>query len=217
MKKIKYILASFLLLGSSASYAQVGIINSGAKASLHVMPLSTTSSTAEGIIAPNLTRSQLISKDSRYSTAQSGAIVYVTAIDGTATSKTAKVINIGYYYFDGSIWQAIDQPGQYFYLPTFFIPTSAIGTGYTFDLYNNVYKMQFLQTGNTSYTTSNTTLSMIPAGRYAATELDYVVTYYDQDIIKINSISASGVINYNVISTLLGPGSFINVVLITKR
>ncbi|SHG02733.1 hypothetical protein [Dysgonomonas macrotermitis] len=217
MKKIKYILASFLLLGSSASYAQVGIINSGAKASLHVMPLSTTSSTAEGIIAPNLTRSQLISKDSRYSTAQSGAIVYVTAIDGTATSKTAKVINIGYYYFDGSLWQAIDQPGQYFYLPTFSIPASAIGTGYTFDLYNNVYKMQFIQTGNTSYTTSNSTLSMIPAGRYAATELDYVVTYYDQDVIKINSISASGVINYNVISTLLGPGSFINVVLITKR
>ena len=215
--KIKYILICFMLSAGSTTYAQIGILNTDAKASLHVTPSTTTSGTAEGIIAPNLTRAQLISKDARYTTAQKGAMVYVTAIDGTTTSKTANVTRIGYFYFDGTLWQTVDQPGQYFYLPVFSLPTNTVGTGYTFDLYNNVYKKQYQQAGNTSYTTSNASLNLIPEGRYAATELDYVVTYYDQDVIKINSISSTGVINYNVINSRLGPGSFINVVLVTKR
>lgn len=215
--RIKYILIGFILSIGSPAYAQIGILNTDAKASLHVMPLTTTSGTAEGIITPNLTRAQLISKDTRYTTAQKGAMVYVTTIDGTTTTKTANVTRIGYFYFDGALWQAVDQPGQYFYLPVFSLSTNTVGTGYTFDLYNNVYKKQYQQAGNHLYTTSNASLNLIPEGRYAATELDYVVTYYDQDVIKINSISTTGVINYNVINTKLGPGSFINVVLVTKR
>ncbi|PXV63794.1 hypothetical protein CLV62_11243 [Dysgonomonas alginatilytica] len=217
MKNNIYILIGFTLFATSTAYSQVGVLNTDAKASLHITPSTTTGNTAEGIIAPNLTRAQLISKDARYTAAQTGDMVYVTTIDGTATTKTANVTRAGYFYFDGALWQAVDQPGQYFYLPVFSLPTNTVGTGYTFDLYNNVYKKHLLQTGNTLYTTNNTTLSMVPTGRYAATELDYVVTYYDQDVIKINSISSTGVINYNVINTRLGAASFINVVLVTKR
>lgn len=217
MKNSIYIYCFLIILFSGNISAQVGIQNNSAKASLHVLPSSTAGNSAEGIIAPNLTRVQLISKDALYTTAQTGALIYVTSIDGTATSKTSKVVYPGYYYFDGSIWQAMDQPGQYFYMPTFTLPSSTIGTGYTFDLYNNVYKKQFSQTGNPLYNSSNAALSMIPAARYAASELDYVITYYDTDIITINSISVSGVINYNVKSSFFGSESFINVVFVTKK
>lgn len=214
---IKHLLFSLIIFIPYNIIAQVGIVTGTAKASLHVTPLSTGNTTSEGIIAPNLTRAQLISKDAQYTTAQTGALIYITTIDGTITTKTTKVTRVGYYYFDGLLWQCIDQPGQYFYLPVFDFPTTAIGTGYTFDLYNNVYKKQFTQLGNSLYTTNNAVLSIVPSVRYMATEIDYVITYYDTDIIKINSISTSGVINYDVKSTLLGPGSFINVVFITKK
>lgn len=214
---IKHLLFSLIIFIPYNIIAQVGIVTGTAKASLHVTPLSTGNTTSEGIIAPNLTRAQLISKDAQYTTAQTGALIYITTIDGTITTKTTKVTRVGYYYFDGLLWQCIDQPGQYFYLPVFDFPTTAIGTGYTFDLYNNVYKKQFTQLGNSLYTTNNAALSIVPSVRYIATEIDYVITYYDTDIIKINSISTSGVINYDVKSTLLGPGSFINVVFITKK
>ena len=89
----------------AALNAQVGINTETPKATLHLIPNKTDGTTAEGIIAPNLSRAQLISKDARYGTDQRGAIVYVTTIDGTVSTKTAKVTTPGYFYFDGSLWQ----------------------------------------------------------------------------------------------------------------
>ena len=217
MNKIKYILLLIVLFASFVLHAQVGIHNNASKATLHISPTSTTASTAEGLIAPNLTRAQLIAKDARYGTDQTGAQVYVTAIDGTVTTKTAGITRPGYYFFDGSVWINNDQPGHYFYLPHFTLPTSVIGTGYTFDLYNSVYKLQFNQSGNASYNVSNSWLTTLPIARYTPTELDYVVTYYDREVITINSISNTGIINYDVINPVTGTSSFINVVLITKK
>ena len=102
MKK-KY-LFTLSLLATIGAHAQVGVNNTDPKASLHITPQKTDGSTAEGIIAPNLTRAQLISKDARYTVAQKGAIVYVTTVDGSVTTKTNKVTTVGYYYFDGVIW-----------------------------------------------------------------------------------------------------------------
>lgn len=215
--KIHIITLGILLFLGQQALAQVGIQTNQAKASLHITPVSTASGTAEGIIAPNLTRAQVISKDTQYSADQTGALVYITDINGVSTNKTQNITHSGYYYFDGTIWQYADKVGQYFYLPTFDLPTTTVGTGYTFDLYTDVYKKQFTKAGNTSYQTSNNTLTNLPVGRYAANELDYVITYYDTDVIKVNSISNTGVVNYDVKSTSLGPKSFINVVLITKR
>ncbi|NDW10277.1 hypothetical protein D0T56_11495 [Dysgonomonas sp. 520] len=93
-----------LLVGFKA-YGQVGINTETPGATMHITPTKTDGTTAEGIIAPNLTRAQLIGKDAQYSTAQRGSIVYVTSLTGTTTTKTAKVTSVGYYYFDGSLWQ----------------------------------------------------------------------------------------------------------------
>lgn len=88
-----------------AIYAQVGINTTSPLVGLHVTPLSTDGSTTDGIIAPNLTRAQLITKDNRYTTAHKGAFVFITDIDGTATPKTENITTSGYYYFDGTVWK----------------------------------------------------------------------------------------------------------------
>ena len=103
MKKMILLLMAICSIG--LTYAQVGINTQSPLVGLHVTTFSTDGSTAEGIIAPNLTRAQLISKDAKYTAAHKGAFVFITAIDGTATTKTAKVSTTGYYYFDGVEWK----------------------------------------------------------------------------------------------------------------
>lgn len=213
---LKIMIVALMLLSCEFVAAQVGVMRTTASATLHVESKPGDATVVDGIIAPSLTRAQLIGKDARYGTDQTNAIVYVAAIDGVVSAKTSKVTKVGYYYFDGSMWQCIDQPGKYFYLPVFELPTDAKGVGKTYDLYTNVVAKQFKQSGNSFYYTNNGVLTQLPNGRLSATQFDYVITYYDTDVIKINSISTSGVVNYDVLSTLLGPSSFVNVVVITK-
>jgi hypothetical protein len=103
MKRKQILLLS--LLSSSIVYGQIGVNTESPKSTFHVIPTKTDGSTAEGFIAPNLTRSQLISKDNKYTAAEEGTMVYITTLDGTVTSKTSKVTTVGYYYYDGKIWQ----------------------------------------------------------------------------------------------------------------
>lgn len=213
---LKILLFSLSILCSMVIEAQVGIVTNAPKSTLDIAAQSLNTGVADGIIAPVLTRNQLIGKDARYGTDQTNAMVYITTIDGIVTTKTAKVTKAGYYFFDGTIWQNIDRAGLYFYLPSFILPSSTVGTGRTFDLYTDVLSKQFNRSGNTLYNTNNPMLPQLPVARYAANQFDYVVTYYDTDIIKINSISSQGVVNYDVLSTVSGPAAFINVVLITK-
>lgn len=206
----------FMLLSYQFIMAQVGVMRTTSSVTLHVDSKPADATVVDGIIAPYLTRAQLIGKDARYGSDQTNAIVYVTAIDGIVSTKTAKVTKVGYYYFDGTLWQCIDQPARYFYLPVFELPTAIAGAGKTYDLYTNVLAKQFKQSGNSFYYTNNGFLVQLPACRLSATQFDYVVTYYDTDVIKINSISTSGIVNYDVLSSFLGTASFINVVVITK-
>lgn len=52
-----------------------------------------------------MTRSQLVAKEAQYSLDQKGAIVFVTDLSGTLSSKTVNITKEGYYYFDGAFWQ----------------------------------------------------------------------------------------------------------------
>lgn len=103
MKKFFLTAMGLWIIGSV--YAQVGVNTETPATTFHVLPRKTDSSTAEGIIAPNLKRSEVIAKDSKYATAQTGAMVYVSDLSGVLTTKTAKIITTGYYYFDGALWQ----------------------------------------------------------------------------------------------------------------
>jgi len=51
---------------------------------------------------------------------------------------------------------------------------------------------------------------------YAANQLEYYVTIYPAGVLKINSISDTGEMNYDVTSLNIPEGSFINVIFVVK-
>lgn len=195
--------------------AQVGINTEDPQATLHVMSHATNSTTSEGIIAPNLTRAQVIGKDAQYGAAQKGAYVYITSVDGTETVKTAHITTTGYYFFNGDMWQPMDYTPEFLYLPSFNLPMPSVSTGLTYDLYTKVYKAQFSKSGNNTFVCSNPAMTEVTP-LYNADQLDFIVLNYDNTVLKVNSISPAGVINYDVLDT--DPGNtFINIALVVKR
>lgn len=217
----------FTLFYLQFSFGQVGINTNSPKTTLEVSKSPGTPLKAEGIIAPNLTRSEVISRDLNYGQDQKGALIYVTSVGNEATSPmTRNIISSGYYYFDGQIWQSFANKNV-MYMPSFNLPLTAIANNVEFDLYGE-YSKQFTKTGNPTFISSNPSLSNIP-GIYLANQLDYVVTYNDPSIIKVNSISNVGVLNYDILNTnpcgvdcsvipcAIKPcKAFINIVLIAK-
>lgn len=89
---------------STFTFAQVGI-NTGAPASTFDVQAKnpTNTQSLEGVIAPRLLGSQLSAKT--YTSAQTGAIVYITDATATLTGQTINVSSAGYYYFDGTVWR----------------------------------------------------------------------------------------------------------------
>jgi hypothetical protein len=109
MKKIILLSGIFFALTSALTLkAQVTIGEQrAANATLEVVSSAKNAATPAGIIAPRLTGDELKAKDAQYTAAQTGAIVYATAAVGTSSAKTVNVKEVGYYYFDGAVWQAM--------------------------------------------------------------------------------------------------------------
>ncbi|MGE8554672.1 MAG: hypothetical protein ACN6OB_12155 [Chryseobacterium jejuense] len=105
----KKILLNTTIVISSIAYAQVGINTTTPKATLDVIAAPLDLTKTDGFIAPRLTGPELKAKDTNYDIPQTGTIVYVTQalLPVDTTTKTANVTNIGYYYFDGVIWQTL--------------------------------------------------------------------------------------------------------------
>jgi len=204
--------------------AQVTVgVNRAPNSTLEVSKLPGGSQTADGIMAPQISGADLKAADAKYGAAQNSALIFALSASpdaGVAGAKTANVTKAGYYYYDGvnNVWVAVGAGGaQWFYMPSFNLPVTAVGTGLTFDLYGE-YKSQFTKTGNTKFVSSNAAITTATEQQtvYTATQLDYSVTAYPTGVIKINSISATGVMNYDVLTTNIPEGSFINVVFVVK-
>lgn len=90
-------------LSTLSSFGQIGINNENPQSTLDVSDDNTNA--PAGIIAPRQTRQQLIDKATNYSINQRGAIVYVTDVSGATSAATAVITRVGYYYFDGNVWQ----------------------------------------------------------------------------------------------------------------
>lgn len=99
---LKIVLATVL---SNYAYAQIGINTANPVASLDVVAKRTDGSTAEGILPPRLTGDQIRMGDDRYTTLQTGVIVFATAAVSTSSMKTINITAPGLYYFDGVSWQ----------------------------------------------------------------------------------------------------------------
>lgn len=110
MKKVSLLL---LFVGFSVVTAQnVGINTVTPKTTLDVNAAKENGVIKEGqfvgLQAPRVTRAELtaINTSATYSQEQTGALIYVTDIaGGDALNERIKVTEVGYYYFDGVIWQ----------------------------------------------------------------------------------------------------------------
>ena len=105
------IVLSLLVFNGALLNAQVTVgSNTPPNATLDVVASNPSSTTvAEGVIAPRLTGDQIKDKDGAYDAAQNGAIVYATAkVSGTPAGKTINITAPGYYYYDApnSVWVA---------------------------------------------------------------------------------------------------------------
>lgn len=213
MKKFFF---QLFILFSILSKAQVGINTSMPNATLDVRAHDDTTK-SDGIIPPRLTAEQLKSKDNAYQTNQTGSLVYITQrLTSEPSTKTIKVKDPGYYYFDGEIWQAIESTTQtqdWFYMPSFNIDMSSLGQK-TVDLYAN-YSGQFTKktTHFFSSDTNTSIISNLKAPLFNADELEYIVTFYDEQYITINNISSLGLMTYTVNDTNPPSNTFINIVL----
>jgi hypothetical protein len=100
---------------------------------------------------------------------------------------------------------------RFFYMPSVVFDTTAPATGQTKDLYN-LYKTQFSNIpANAKSTSAPATIPFFPN----ATDLYYYVTGYDPAVFKINSISSTGTLNYDILSNATS-ASFINIVFVVK-
>ncbi|MNK22714.1 hypothetical protein D3C87_409950 [compost metagenome] len=103
---------SIAILAFGLSSAQVGINTDSPKTTLDVSPKRDASGNITdntqliGLQAPRLTRAELTNNTGVYGTDQTAALVYVTDVTGGNTNAPRTFVDsIGYYYFDGVLWQ----------------------------------------------------------------------------------------------------------------
>jgi hypothetical protein len=128
---------------------------------------------------------------------------------GSPSFKTENITVPGYYYFDGTVWQALGygvSAKQQFYMPSIVIPTdpgslpadanySYAGSTITVNLYN-IYKQQYQYTATPAG--SARSLSGATLRTFDADKLDFFVTYYDNTVFQNVTISTAGVLTYQL-------------------
>lgn len=229
----------FALTFSALYYSQVGVNTSSPQATLDVVGDPSNTSKFDGVIAPRLRGDQLAAKT--YTTAQTGAIVYVTLAASTLSGQVVNVSSTGYYYFDGTVWKAIGSgSGGSTSLQTgtglTVSGTGASSTPYNVDMKPAIKFMYMPSISiNTSvlgtaftrnlygeYTAQFTTPSAqnpgsagVPIPVFAANQLNYYITYFDPAVFANVSINDAGTLTYDIIGSA-SACSFINVVFVLK-
>ena len=230
MKKRFFLLMALLfILGAERMNAQVTIgANTDPNATLDVVAANPTGQTVDGIIAPRLTGDQIQSKNALYGSAQEGAIIYATSAvtNPTVGDKTANITAAGYYYFDGSAWQAFSMGLKWFYMPSIAIDVSEDGD-FSRDLYLE-YRKQFEDTSNATVNSDSPKAgtAMVksdanapnPFDRiYAANELYFYIIGYDATVFSNVSVDALGKLTYTIADeTKVSDETFMNIVFVVK-
>lgn len=113
--KTKFTQFSAILI-SGFSLAQVGLNTNLPKTTMDVSAkrdgsgVITDNTQTFGLQAPRLTRAELTVNTATYSSDQRGALIYITDVTGgDATGQRINVTAMGYYYFDGAVWQRLTQ------------------------------------------------------------------------------------------------------------
>ncbi|BFO67460.1 hypothetical protein [Chryseobacterium sp. KCF3-3] len=97
-------------------FSQMGINKPGADSTLDIVSKTTDGTQPEGILPPRLTGDQIQLADDQYTASHTGNIVYALFAASSPSLKTANIDKAGYYFFDGDIWQKLnDGPGSNIY------------------------------------------------------------------------------------------------------
>lgn len=208
MKKIIYLIG---LISTFYAHAQVGI-NTTSPSTTFDVAKSSVATVADGVLVTRISGDELKAKDANYGTNQHATLVYVTSIPTTASTKTSNIKSPGFYYYDNTIskWVGAFRNNnfpKFFYMPSVLVNTSTLGAK-SMDLYN-LYYNQF----NSPPVKSSGSVGSIPT--LPKNELEYYVTYYDTSLMNNVSITADGVMSYNVIGNA-SDASFMNIVFVVK-
>lgn len=150
-----------------------------------------------------------------------GLVVYNIYVSPDSENESNKIFKQGVYVWNGATWSLMsNDPGErYFYIPSFNIPLT-VGSGLKFNLYNQ-YASQFTKQGNSTFISNNDELTFVPpvtnlSRLYQPEELDYIITYYDTNILENVSIDDAGEMTYSVKTNVTNADSFMNVVFVIK-
>lgn len=187
------IITLVLVMSYCAITAQVGINTSSPDQSSALDVTSTT----KGVLLPRITDVSLVTNPA------TGLVIY-------DTNKKCISQNVGTPASPD--WVCLSPyVAKFFYMPSVVFDTTTTATGQTKDLYT-LYKNQFSNVPTNARSASAP--AMIPFFPNA-TDIYYYVTGYDASVFKINSISSTGVLNYDVLSNATS-ASFINIVFVVK-
>ncbi|WP_146941301.1 hypothetical protein [Chryseobacterium hagamense] len=203
---MKRIISMLCLSAISYLSGQVGINTNLPKSTLDLT--KSAASTPDGLLTVRMTGTELAAKDNLYGADQNSAVVYVTAVPGTPTSKTSNITTPGFYFYNNGIskWVGLRMP-KFFYMPSILFDTTTLGAK-TKDLYQ-LYYNQF----TTPQVSSTGALGKIPV--LGKNDLEYYITYYDTNAFTNVTIDANGVMNYTV-SNNATDASFMNIVFVVK-
>lgn len=153
-----------------------------------------------------------------------GLTVYNIYKSADGETDRDKIFNQGVYTWDGNRWRSAFSGKRFFACPTFSLPLPWISRptdeNFTYDLYAE-YEKQYTKGTGSLFTSNNASLQTIASKSldrlYKRHELDYVVTYYDQSVLKISEIDENGVMSYDVLNHAPDKDVFINLIFVIKE
>lgn len=161
-----------------------------------------------------------------------GLTVYNLKSNVDTETDSDKQLRVGVYVWNGAQWELIGgddaQQRDWFFAPSFNLPLKEIGTTYTYDLYK-AYENQFnktnsvtsgVYTGDQWLTNSEYKKDRIPSPSplklYSRAELDYVISWYDNQVIGNVSITPQGIMTYQALNNDPIGSSFVNLIFVVK-
>ncbi|GAA4160343.1 hypothetical protein GCM10022217_24220 [Chryseobacterium ginsenosidimutans] len=120
MKHIKLFASAAFLVTAANLSAQVGVNTTAPNSTMDISAKRDTSGNIVdntqliGLQAPRLTRAELTANTATYGANQKGAQIYITDVSGgTAAGQRVNITTTGYYTFDGTLWQKMQDTNIY--------------------------------------------------------------------------------------------------------